>query len=53
MKEDRKEDKVSEEPKTIKERKSKEIILGDYDAEVRDTSGRVDSVQLLLKDLNL
>lgn len=55
MKEDRKEDKVSEEPKTIKERKSKEIILGDYDAEVRDTSGRVDSVALIkrLKSLGV
>ncbi|HRR92102.1 MAG TPA: hypothetical protein P5253_07540 [bacterium] len=51
----KKEDKVSEKPEAIKERKSREIILGDYDAELRDTSGRVDSVTLIkrLKSLGV
>lgn len=49
------EDKMSKEPESIKRRELKDIIIGDYDLELRDNKGRLDAISLIerLKDLRV
>ncbi|MBC7320551.1 hypothetical protein H5T89_07875 [bacterium] len=41
------EDKMSKEPEVTKKRELKEIIIGDYDLELRDSDRRLDAVRLV------
>ncbi|MCX7796608.1 MAG: hypothetical protein N2380_08835, partial [bacterium] len=55
LKEKNSEDRMTEEFEIIKKRKSKDIIIGDYDLEIRDNIGRLDVINLIerLKDLRI
>jgi len=55
LKENILEDKMTKESKVIKERDLNEIIIGDYNLELRDSTGRLDATNLIerLKDLKV